>query len=390
MRKFLFLSLLLSQVFTYGQETQASQDSLVKPLIPTEKIKLLKDVDVIMNMRFANDNEFVDGKFQESEFNNNQLRLEIKGWIHDKVYFRFRDRYTKTKEVGTRDHTTRSVDMAYIGVLVTPKTQVNLGKMSADWGGFEFDLNPIDILQYNDIIEYADNFLTGVGITQQVAKNHSLTLQVLNSRVSNFEDVYMGAIPEGIEKSKAPMAIVTNWRGSFFDGKFETIYSYSYFQEAKDRAMNYYSFGNKYQDDKLTVMYDFKYSNEALDRKGIITSMLPGDAVTTAQNVSYLENWLKVDYMITPKLGASLTLMSSNAYAKNMISENSGTNQMRVAYGYIPSVDYRPFKDKNIRFYLSYVGRNYNYSKFAKESLGQSNYSTGRLSVGFIAPLLIL
>ncbi|MGG5577151.1 porin [Myroides sp. C15-4] len=389
MKKTLLFLALLVQVGMVAQETQTTADTLSKPLLPVEKIDLLKNVDMIFNMRFANDNLFQDGKFQESTFSNNQFRLEIKGKIHEKVYFRFRDRYTKSTDPGSRDNISRATDMAFIGVSLSPKTQLNLGKMSADWGGFEFDLNPIDILEYNDILEYADNFLTGVGLTHQVSKNHSFGLQVLNSRVSDFEDVYKGQMPEGIEKAKAPMAIVTNWRGSFFDGKFETIYSYSYFQEAKNRGMNYYSIGNKYQDGRFKLMYDLKYSNEGLDRKGIITGMMTGDNVVAQQDVSYLENWIKAEYLIAPKVNVTLTLMNNNAYAKNLVSENSGVSHIRSSYGFIPTVEYLPFKNMNIRFYASYVGRYYNYSSYAKEHLGQENYNTGRLSVGFIAPLLI-
>jgi len=389
MRKIIVILIVLMQVSLFAQEPQTSTDTISKPLLPVEKIELLKNVDMIFNMRFANDNFFHDGKFQESEFSNNQFRLEIKGKIHDKVYFRFRDRYTKSTDPGSRDNISRSTDMAFIGVSLSPKTQLNLGKMSADWGGYEFDLNPIDILEYNDILEYADNFLTGVGVTHQLTKNHSFGLQVLNSRVSNFEDVYKGQMPEGIEKAKAPMAIVTNWRGSFFDGKFETIYSYSYFQEAKNRGMNYYSLGNKYENGRFKMMYDFKYSNEGLDRKGIVTGMLSGEDVVAQQNVSYLENWIKAEYLVAPKVNVTLTLMNNNAYAKNLVSENSGVNHIRASYGFIPTVEYLPFKNMNIRFYASYVGRYYNYSSYAKEHLGQENYNTGRLSVGFIAPLLI-
>ncbi len=380
---------LLSQITVFGQEAQTSFDTISKPLFSKEKLDLLRNVDMIFNMRFANDNLFENGKFQESEFNNNQFRLEIKGKIHDKVYFRFRDRYTKSTDPESRDHLSRGTDLAFIGVYLSPKTRLDLGKMSADWGGYEFDLNPIDILEYNDILEYADNFLTGVGITHDVSQNHSFTLQLLNSRTANFDDIYSGMIPEGIEKSKFPMAIVTNWKGSFWDGKFETIYSYSYFNEAKNRGMNYYSFGNKYQDSKLTVMYDFKYSHEGLDRKGIVTAMIPGDNVYTQENVSYLENWLKVDYLVAPKFNVSLTLMNSNAYAKNIVSENSGTNHLRSSYGVIPTVEYSPFKDMNLRFFASYVGRYYNYSSFAKEVLQQTNYNTSRISIGVIAPLKV-
>ncbi|UUC47334.1 porin [Flavobacterium cerinum] len=391
MKKYVLIILFLFvQAMMFGQDYQMSNDSISKPIIPKDRLELLKNVDLIFNMRFANDNLFRNGKFEESTFSNNQLRLEIRGKIHDKVYFRFRDRYTKSTDPGSRDNTSRSTDMAYIGIDLTPKMRLNLGKMSADWGGYEFDLNPIDILEYNDIIENADNFLTGVGATYQAFKNHSFGFQILNSRISDFEDVYKDKIPLNLEKAKIPMAYITNWRGSFFGGKLETIYSYSYFKETTQKGMNYYSLGHKYQDKKLTLMYDFKYSNEGVDRKGIITNMIPGEEVEVQQNVEYLENWIRAEYLIFPKVNLSLTLMNSNAYAKDIVAPGSGNSHIRSSYGYIPAVEYLPFKDLNIRFYISYVGRYYKYSTFAQEHLGQVDYNTGRLSIGFIAPLLVL
>lgn len=384
---------IMGQAAMFGQalEKQSSNDTIAKPIIPTERQNLLKNVDVIFNMRFGLDNQFTDGNHMNSAFNNNQGRLEIKGKIHDKVYFRFRDRYTKSKEPADRDHIARSTDLAFIGVDVTPNTQIMLGKMSADWGGYEFDLNPIDIVEYNDILEYADNFLTGVAVNQKLNANHSLGFQVLNARNSNFNSIYGASIPAGVEESKTAMAYVTNWRGSFFGGKFETIYSYSYFQEAKNKGMNYYSLGHKYQDDKLKIMYDFKYSNEGIDRKGLVTGMLSdqlnGEA---AQDTSYMEHWVRMEYMPTPKWNLMLSVMTSDAYGKNVTGPDSGTNHMRTAYGFIPEVQYIPFKDLNVRFFVTYVGRYYNYSDYAKNTIGLENYNTGRLSVGFVAPLLIL
>lgn len=389
MRKFLFVILFIVPFGLFAQYQQSSNDSLYKPIIPIEKQNLLKNVDLIMNMRFGFDNNFLEGTHTNSQFNNNQVRLEIKGKIHDKIFFRFRDRYTKDPTPGSRDNISRATDMAYIGVDLSPKAQLTFGKMSADWGGYEFDLNPIDILMYNDILDAADNFLTGVGASYQLFDNHKFGVQILNSRTQNLEDTYGDKIPEGIEKSKIPVAFVGSWRGSFFDGKFETIYSYSYFQEAKNKGMNYVALGNKFHSNGLSIMYDFKYSHEALDRKGIVTGFLANQGEFAAQNVSYMENWLRVEYLISKKINVLLTVMNSEAYGKNVTSNDSGNNHLRTSYGYIPSIEYMPFKDLNMKFYISYVGRNYSYSDYSKEKLGLSNYDTGVLSVGFIAPLLL-
>lgn len=390
MKKILFTLALFAQVIVYGQyDTQNSQDSLYKPLIPTERQELLKNIDVIFNTRIGFDNQINEGKYNNSEFDVNQFRLEIKGKIHEKVYFRFRDRYTRSADPGSRDNVSRTTDMAFIGIDVTPKTQITFGKMSADWGGFEFDMNPIDILEYNDIIENADNFLTGAGISHQLTEKHKLNFQVLNSRTRNFSDIYEGKIPPGIKESKAPLALVGNWRGTFFDGKFETTYSFSHFTEARNKAMNYIALGNKYHNKNFTLMYDFQYSNEALDRKLIASNIIDGAYPYAAEDVVYLENWIRMEYLITPKINLSLTLMTNNTYWKGNPDPNA-SDRLVTSYGFIPSVQYIPFKDLNLRFYVSYVGRSYDYSNYAENVLGQSDYNTGRLSVGFIAPLLIL
>ena len=60
------------------------------------------------------------------------------------------------------------------------------------------------------------------------------------------------------------------------------------------------------------------------------------------------------------------------------------------SYGIIPTVQYIPFKELNFKFYVGYVARQYDYSSYAKNTFGVDNYSTGQLSFGFIAPLLVL
>ena len=116
---------------------------------------------MIANMRFAERNEFVDGEHTKSRFTMEQFRLEFKGKVHDKVYFRFRDRYTRAQTSESVDGISRSTDLAFIRVDVNDRFSIAAGKLCADWGAYEFDYNPIDIYEYSDIIEYADNFLIG-------------------------------------------------------------------------------------------------------------------------------------------------------------------------------------------------------------------------------------
>jgi hypothetical protein len=227
------LILLCIPTFLVAQKTerQAGDTTYYPSLIPEAKQGLLKNVSVIANMNFALRNEFVDGDYTQTRFRNEQFRLEIRGQVHEKVYFRFRDRYTRAQTSESIDNLSRSVDLAFLRFDITKKFSISAGKMCADWGAFEFDYNPIDIYEYSDIIEYADNFLTGVGATYTPNTKHQFTVQALDSRTKSFDELY-GDQPN-FQESKAPLAFVFNWRGSLFDNKVKTIWSYSLFNEAQ-------------------------------------------------------------------------------------------------------------------------------------------------------------
>ncbi len=166
--------LLPSVLWAQKQERQVGDTTHYKTLIPEEKQGLLKNVSVIANMNFALRNEFVDGEYTQTRFRNEQFRLEIRGQVHEKVYFRFRDRYTRAQTSESIDNLSRSVDLAYLRFDISEKFSISAGKMCADWGAWEFDWNPIDIYEYSDIVEYADNFLTGVGIYVHTQQSKSM------------------------------------------------------------------------------------------------------------------------------------------------------------------------------------------------------------------------
>lgn len=385
---FIYLAAILLPIVTVAQNQEKKTDLEFPSLIPTAKQSLLKDVNVIFNTRLAFDNKFGEGEYESSNFSANQFRLEIKGKIHEKVSFRFRDRYTREQKVGNLDNMSRTTDFAYLVFSLSPQTKLTVGKQSADWGGMELDLNPIDIMEYNDVIEYADNFLVGAGISHTLKDGkNTFGLQTLNTRTKSLAVQYDGYDISGLTAAKAPLAFVTSWRGSFFDGKFETAYSYSYFTEAKNKAMNYFVFGNKFSTKKLTLMYDFQYSHEALDNKGIVTDIITTGFQAPAEDVKYVEHWLRAEYKVQPNVNLLLTVMTNNTYGT--FGANS-TEKLVSTYGLIPTVQYSPFKDLNLKFYASYVARKYDYSDYAKNQFAAADKNTGRLSIGIIAPLLVL
>jgi hypothetical protein len=386
---FLFLP---PAVLAQYQEPQAGDTTYYKTLIPEEKQGLLKNMSMIANMRMAFRNEFEDGTYTGSRFNIEQFRLEIKGNVTDRVYFRFRDRYTRAQEPQSVDGISRSTDLAFIRVDITKKFNISAGKMCADWGAFEFDYNPIDIYEYSDIIEYADNFLTGVGFSYMATPKHQFTFQMLDSRTKTFNELY-GEQPH-FEESKLPLAFIVNWRGSFFDGKFNTIWSYAIHNEAKNTeldqpgVMNYIALGNQLRLGKFTVEYDYKWSNEDLDRSGIISEQVPDDLYPYAlENTLYIGHWLHLYYRASPKINLAFVGMMDIAKWQDDLDPNKTTDDFRTAYGIIPTIEYYPFKDLNLRFYINWVGRTYQYSDYAKEKIGATDINKGRIAIGFVSPL---
>jgi len=388
-KKWLFL-LLLFPALMWGQKQEAQTDAPpYKTLIPEEKQGLLKNVSMIANMNFGFRNEFYDGEYTGSRFRNDQFRLEIRGMVHEKVYFRFRDRYTRASTSESVDNISRSLDLAYIRVDATDKFSISLGKMCADWGGFEFDYNPIDIYEYSDIIEWADNFLTGVGFSYNANTNNTFTVQVLNSRTGTFDELY-GPQPDFTE-AKAPLAFVGNWRGNLFDGKVKTIWSYSLFTEAENTFMNYIALGTEVNLGKFVLAYDYKWSNEQIDRTGIISETVPDDLYPYAlAKTLYKSHWVHAHYRLSDKINFSLFGMVDMAdWNDDTLDPQKTSDHIRTAYGIIPTIEYYPWKNLNLRFFANYVGRIYNYSDYAKTRFGVEDYTTGRFVIGFVSPLHI-
>jgi hypothetical protein len=379
----------LSIIGVAQAQLRQADTSSYRSLIPEEKQELLKNVDVITNMQLGFRNDFQDGEYLGSKFKFEQFRLEIKGYVHEKVFFRFRHRYTSDFQPQSIDKIIKGVDFAYLRIDLSDKWQFTFGKTFADWGGIEFDLNPIDIYEYSDIIEMADNFLTGAGIYYQATKSHGFSFQVLNSRTGTFEELY-DSIPH-VQSSKAPLAGVINWRGSFWGGKFTTLWSYSLFYEAKNTFKNYIALGNQLNLDKVTLYYDFKWSKEDLDRTGIISGDVTDDIYNYAlPNTLYYSHWLRVDYRFIPKWQVCFVGFIDEAKWMSDVDPTKNTDDWRTAYSIIPTIEYFPWDDLNLKFYFGYVGRYFNYSDYAKTRVGVQDYNTGRIIFGIISPLHVL
>ena len=382
----------------FAQIKQADTASHYRSIIPIDKQSRLSNIDFIANQQYAFRSDFTDNEYMGSKFKMEQFRLEMRGWVTDKVYFRFRHRYTSSFEPQSMDKIIKGVDMAYINIKLgnADKWELIAGKFCVDWGGIEFDLNPIDIYEYSDIIEMADNFLSGVGIKYFVNPSNYIGFQVYNSRTQTFDELYGDDVIIGgadIVASKAPLGGVVTWRGSLMDGLLTTLWSYSLTNEASGIFKNYAAFGQQLNLNNLSIAYDFKISYEDLDRSGIISQEIPRDEFGyVLRNTMYTSHWVRADWEFMPKWHLCFDGFIDNA---NWMDDEDPEKEaygdkIRTAFGFIPTIEYYPWNDIPVKFFAGYVGRVYNYTDYTEMRIDAVDYSTGRLMVGLIAPLKFL
>ena len=129
-RILLLLVLFISvQRIGHAQERQGDDydTTSYKLIIPEEKQSLLKNIDMIANMQMGFRSDFVNGENISTKFKFEQFRLEIKGYVAKKVYFRFRHRYTSDFEPQSIEKIIKGVDFAYLRFDLSDKWQFTFG-----------------------------------------------------------------------------------------------------------------------------------------------------------------------------------------------------------------------------------------------------------------------
>ena len=387
MKKRLLLTLLFVPTTIMAQQDKdasAGEESLFEKVTKIEK--KLDNFHFLLNLNNSFDVNQGDGKFQNAKFNMRQIRIEAKGNINKTFSFRWRQRLNRNNSPapdGIDNMPASSIDVAGIGVKTSDVFSMFLGKQCAAYGGMEFDLNPIEIYEYSDMVDYMSNFLTGANFQFQLHPNHQLQLQVLDSRSASMEDMY----GQGYEQSKVPLVYTVNWNGSF-GGVFNTRWSYSLMSQAEGYQSHYFALGNELNLDKFNAFFDVMYMREGIDREGIISGIVgnnnKGGHLNDAEYLSFV---LKAQYRFSPKWNIFVKGMLENeGLSKDDKDGNIRTiekGKYRTAYGYLAGIEFYPLNNSNLHFFLTYVGRSYSYTDRAK-FYGNENYSTNRISLGYI------
>lgn len=349
----------------------------------TDKFNLFLDMHGSFNL------DWNSSHFNEAKFKMNQLRIEAKGNINDWLSYRYRQRLNKgDSQNGYRDNVLNSIDIAGIGINLD-KWSFFLGKQCAAYGGIEFDMNPIEIYQYSDMVDYMSNFMSGVNVAYNFTPRQQLQFQVLNAYNDSSREMY-----GNYTKAKIPLLYTVNWNGNFND-VYKTRWSASFMNETKGEHMWYFALGNDFNiSDKVQAYFDWLYTREGVDRKGIITSIVQPDGweSTTGYKTAKTDIMsfiLHLNYRFHPAWNIFAKAMAENEGVYKTHEQEGAPGHIveagryRTAWGYVGGIEYYPLKDRNLHFFAAYVGRTYKYSDRAKV-YGADDYSTNQFSVGFI------
>lgn len=327
-----------------------------------------------------------------TKFANKQLRIEIKGNLTDKLYYRLRHRLNKATDAKGEDNFAKATDIMMVGYNFNDKLSISGGKMCQIWGGFEFDENPMYIYQYSDMVDYMDNFMAGVTVSYKPIPTQEIAVEISNSYNGKFADEYGDEAvvvnndeAHALQKSKNPLTYIINWNGSFFDGKLNTRWAWGLQTQAKGKYSRMLTLGQQLNLPKFQWYFDYMGAFDDLDRLKIATNELggalvdaDGDALGNAYfgKVHYNSFITKANWQFAP----SWNLMLKGMYETASVTKMEQFKNYRKSFGYMGSIEYYPAKQQDFRLFLAYVGRKFDYST----KCGLEDYNTDRIELGFM------
>ena len=322
-------------------------------------------------------------------FKNKHLRLEIKGNLTDKLYYRFCYRMTNSNVARSEDNFARSTDVVMIGYRFSDKLSVEAGKIFQPLGGYEVDENPIYIYEYSDLTGGLECYLGGVVVNYKPIPTQEFVVGVTNAHNDKFADVYGdnslaiegdGTQNRILEKTRIPLGYSLGWNGNFLNNRLLTRWSWGIEGEARHKYSRMLILGQKLNLDRLQWYFDYMSQNDGVDRFGLasreVRDFFPAvGGEVWMSDVYYTSFITKLNWQFAPQWNLMLKGMHETA----SVTKVDRFKDFRKSYGYVGSVEYYPVKSQDFRVFLAYVGRKVTY----KDGVGLDKYNTNRIELGF-------
>lgn len=343
-----------------------------------------------------------------SRFYNKNLRIEMTGWLTDNLYYRFRHRLNKTDAPMGEDNFAKATDYMMVGWKFNDTWSIQGGKKCQALGSFEFDENPMFIYQFSDMEDNVDSSKGALNLLYNPSKTQQFSAEVSNTYNGKLADefgenakVTTGRTAGGqkldietLEKSNNPLTYSIGWNGKFFDNRLQTRWSYSLRTQAKGKYSRFFRLGQKLNLNKLQWYVDYNNTYDDLDRMKIASKEVVDEMINSTYTQDEINNQdfsnlylSKVRYQgfvskMNWQFAKDWNLMLKGMWETASATKNEAFKNYRTAYGYIGSLEYYPARKQkqDLRIFLAYVGRKYDYSKKS----GLQDYNTDRIELGIM------
>ncbi|MDR2222855.1 MAG: OprO/OprP family phosphate-selective porin [Flavobacteriaceae bacterium] len=277
----------------------------------------------------------------------------------------FSDKVDLTMRYSVNDAPSNGLEFAYLTVHLDKKWSLDIGKVITAWGTYEIDYNGADLYIQTMVTEDLELCAPGVGLEYKT-DNQAFYLQTVK--------VYDQFAAK--EQLNNALGHLLQWRGSFFDNKFETRYGYSLMQHDKNKYYNWVTLGNRFNAKNMFVELDWMYGERL---------------VNYSSNIGIEDNGVNLVRDNAISLSSKYHFNQWNPYVKLMYNNREDLNNQSTYHVFSAqaAVEYYPFDTKilkDIRFFLAYDFRQTSFEK-SLENLPTKNNHEIFCGVRWLIPL---
>ncbi|MBQ8061469.1 MAG: porin [Bacteroidales bacterium] len=326
----------------------------------------------------ANASATVSPSPAQSRFENKDLRLEMKGNLTDKLFYRIRQQLTKPMTPGTLDHFSKGTDFMMVGWHATDKLSFMIGKQCQFHGGFEYELNPIFVYDYSDYLERMSIFHAGITMAWQPLPTQEFVAMMTTSSNDRFTDTH-----STYSDSPAPFEYILNWNSSFFDGLLLGRWSVAAASMAEGAWSRFILGGEKICLPKFQIFGDFMACWDDIDRLEYASE--DGARYLLNGFNPCFENVFQKSFVVKAEwqFAEGWNLWAKGMYETVSVRDVAPLHNYRKSAGYMGGLEYYPFDGQNLRFYLAWIGRHVSFS----EASGLQAFDRNRIELGLMCRL---
>ena len=352
---------------TESENTLSLAERIFKLEKKTEAISIYFNTHLSFQDRFNGDDK-------GASFVGRQLRFEMLGNITKHWGYRFRYRLNRPG-VQQSDNFSNNIDFMMIRYKFNDRFELTAGKEGVALGGYQYDDNPIQVLEFCDWLTGIDGFHLGFQGTYNMTKNQALILSLHNAN-NDRTNAYYFEDPT-IKSSHFPLGATACWSGSFFGGKLQTLWSYTLLSEVQNNLGHLVMTGTKLNMKKWQLILDYYGAWEDVDHHKIVSSDMTKALGTTtlARDTRYHSVLLDGCYQPTPHWN----LTAGVRYETASSSADPAFTGYRTNIGYQAAVQWIPDLTQDARISLAYIGRT---TKFTNSAL--DNYNLDRIELSLI------